>query len=203
MRPTFSRRPASATGSETAADRLDGLRWAHVDVRRAAHGAAELEGRARAAFRARADEWAVRSHQRAAAAQDAGRLATRSSRGRRDRRRGHPPRHDAREARELKPVHPEGTTTAGNAPGVNDGASCVIVTSRSSPSGAVWRSSPRSCRRRTSRTTSLPRAPARAGHRALEKANKSMSEVERVEINEAFSSVALNSTRMLMQTRRS
>jgi acetyl-CoA C-acetyltransferase len=43
----------------------------------------------------------------------------------------------------------------------------------------------------------LARTPARAGHKALEKAGKSMDDVKRVEINEAFSSVALNSTRLL------
>ena len=43
----------------------------------------------------------------------------------------------------------------------------------------------------------LARTPARAGHIALEKAGKSIGDVKRVEINEAFSSVALNSTRML------
>ena len=43
----------------------------------------------------------------------------------------------------------------------------------------------------------LARTPARAGHLALEKAGKSIDDVKRVEINEAFSSVALNSTRML------
>src|SRR5438132_346676 len=77
------------------------------------------------------DAWAVRSHQRAAAAQEAGRfedeivpvgdfVADESIR--RDT--------TLEKLSELKPVFdPEGTTTAGNAPGVNDGASCVVVTS--------------------------------------------------------------------------
>jgi acetyl-CoA C-acetyltransferase len=100
----------------------------------------------------------------------------------------------------LKPVFdPEGTTTAGNAPGVNDGASCVIVASEEF------------ARRRGLPVLAtivaqayvaddfayLARTPARAGHKALEKAGKSMDDVKRVEINEAFSSVALNSTRLL------
>src|SRR3954452_519475 len=77
------------------------------------------------------DSWAARSHARAAAAQDAGRfdaelvpvgeLAADES-GRRDT--------TAERLAALKPVFdPEGTTTAGNAPGVNDGASCVVVCS--------------------------------------------------------------------------
>jgi acetyl-CoA C-acetyltransferase len=147
------------------------------------------------------DAWAYRSHQRAADAQDEGRFGdeivpvgdvTTDESVRRDT--------TLEKLAELKPVFdPEGTTTAGNAPGVNDGASCVIVTSEEF------------ARRRGLEVLAtivaqayvaddfayLARTPARAGHRALEKAGKSMSDVKRVEINEAFSSVALNSTRML------
>src|SRR5947208_5875777 len=74
------------------------------------------------------DAWAYRSHQRAAAAQDAGRFddeivpvgeITADEGIRRD--------PTLAKLSELKPVFdPEGTTTAGNAPGVNDGASCVV-----------------------------------------------------------------------------
>src|ERR671934_190350 len=100
----------------------------------------------------------------------------------------------------LKPVFdPEGTTTAGNAPGVNDGASCVVVTSEE----YALRRGLTVLARIVSQAyvaddfAYLARTPARAGHRALEKAGKSIGDVKRVEINEAFSSVALNSTRML------
>src|SRR4029450_6522283 len=77
------------------------------------------------------DEWAYRSHQRAAAAQDAGRFDDEivavgdvaADEGiRRDT--------TLETLAALQPVFdPDGTTTAGNAPGVNDGASCVIVCS--------------------------------------------------------------------------
>src|SRR3989440_3522023 len=77
------------------------------------------------------DAWAYRSHQRAAAAQDAGRFddeivpvgdVVADESIRRDT--------TLERLSELAPVFdPEGTTTAGNAPGVNDGASCVIVCS--------------------------------------------------------------------------
>jgi acetyl-CoA C-acetyltransferase len=43
----------------------------------------------------------------------------------------------------------------------------------------------------------LARTPAKAGTKALEKAGKRIDDVERVELNEAFSSVVLNSTKML------
>jgi acetyl-CoA C-acetyltransferase len=43
----------------------------------------------------------------------------------------------------------------------------------------------------------LARTPAKAAAIALERAGKSIDDVERVEINEAFASVASNSTRLL------
>jgi acetyl-CoA C-acetyltransferase len=147
------------------------------------------------------DAWAYRSHERAVAAQDAGRFA--------DElvavdglEADESPRRDTSPAQlaALKPViDPEGTTTAGNAPGVNDGASCVIVASEE------W------ARRRgieplatilaqgyvADEFAYLARTPARAGAMALDRAGKTIDDVERVEINEAFSSVAWNSTKLL------
>lgn len=147
------------------------------------------------------DAWAYRSHQRAAAAQDAGRFEDElvpvgdvaADEGiRRDT--------TLEKLASLQPVFdPEGTTTAGNAPGVNDGASCVVVCSEEF------------ARRRGLEPLAtilaqayvaddyayLARTPARAGEQALAKAGKEMADVDRVEINEAFASVAKNSTGML------
>ena len=115
------------------------------------------------------DEWAYRSHQRAAAAQDEGRFAdeivavgdvTADEGVRRDT--------TLEKLAALKPVFdPEGTTTAGNAPGVNDGASCVIVCSedvRGAARPRAARDHPRAGLRR--RRLRLPRAHAGAGGRA-------------------------------------
>jgi len=147
------------------------------------------------------DAWALRSHQRAAAAQDAGRFAdelvpvgevTADEAVRRDT--------SLEKLAALEPVlDPEGTVTAGNAPGVNDGASCVIVCSEEL------------ARRRNLEPLAtivsqgyvadefawLARTPANAGRQALAKAGKSVGDVERIEVNEAFCSVALNSLAML------
>jgi acetyl-CoA C-acetyltransferase len=147
------------------------------------------------------DSWSVRSHERAAAAQDAGTFddelvpvgdVAADESVRRDT--------TFEKLSALKPVFdPEGTTTAGNAPGVNDGASCVVVCSEE------W------ARRRGLEPLAtivaqgyvaddfayLARTPARAGAIALERAGKTIDDVERVEINEAFASVAWNSTKML------
>jgi acetyl-CoA C-acetyltransferase len=147
------------------------------------------------------DAWAYRSHKRAAAAQDAGRFADEivpvggvaADEGiRRDT--------SLESLARLKPVFdPEGTTTAGNAPGVNDGASCVIVVSEefARRRGLEVLATIVSQAYVADDFAYLARTPARAGRRALEKAGKSIEDVKRVEINEAFSSVALNSTRLL------
>jgi acetyl-CoA C-acetyltransferase len=147
------------------------------------------------------DAWAYRSHQRAAAAQDAGRFEDEivpvgdvavDEGIRRDT--------TLEKLAALEPVFdPEGTTTAGNAPGVNDGASCVIVCAEDF------------ARRRGLEPLAtivaqgyvaddfayLARTPALAAEQALARAGRKMADVKRVEVNEAFASVAKNSTRML------
>jgi acetyl-CoA C-acetyltransferase len=100
----------------------------------------------------------------------------------------------------LKPVFdPEGTTTAGNAPGVNDGAGCVVVTSEefARRRGLEILATIVSQGYVADEFAYLARTPAKAGAIALEKAGKTIDDVERVELNEAFSSVVLNSAAML------
>ena len=101
---------------------------------------------------------------------------------------------------QLKPVFdPEGTTTAGNAPGVNDGASCVVVTSEefAKRRGLEILATIVAQGYVADDFAYLVRTPANAAAIALGKAGKSIEDVERVEINEAFASVSLNSTRLL------
>ncbi|HET6623903.1 MAG TPA: acetyl-CoA C-acetyltransferase [Gaiellaceae bacterium] len=147
------------------------------------------------------DEWALRSHQRAAAAQDEGRFddeivpvgeVTADEGIRRDT--------TLEKLAALQPVFdPEGTTTAGNAPGVNDGASCVIVCSDelAARRGLEPLATILAQGYVADDFAYLARTPARAGEQALARAGKTIGDVKRVEINEAFSSVAKNSTRML------
>ena len=140
------------------------------------------------------DAWAARSHDRAAAAQDAGRFddelvavgdVTADESIRRDT--------TVEKLSALKPVFdPEGTTTAGNAPGVNDGASCVIVCSEewAKTRGLEPLATIVSQGYVADDFAYLARTPAKAGAIALQRAGKSIGDVKRVEINEAFSSVA-------------
>jgi acetyl-CoA C-acetyltransferase len=147
------------------------------------------------------DRWALRSHERATRAIDnglfedeiipVGEVTTDEG-----------PRRDTslEKLAALKPVFdPEGTTTAGNAPGVNDGAGAVIVTSEefARRRGLEMLATIVSQAYVADDFAYLARTPAKAGGRALEKAGKTIDDVERVELNEAFSSVVLNSSRML------
>ncbi len=147
------------------------------------------------------DRWALRSHERAAAAQDAGRFGdeivpvgdvTADESVRRDT--------TYEKLAALKPAFDaEGTTTAGNAPGVNDGASCVVVCSEefAKRRGLEVLATVLAQGYVADDFAFLARTPAKAGAMALERAGKKIGDVDRVEINEAFASVASNSTRML------
>src|SRR5947208_4053882 len=130
------------------------------------------------------DSWAYRSHQRAAEAQDAGRFddeivpvgdVTADESIRRDT--------SLDSLAKLKPVFdPEGTTTAGNAPGVNDGASCVVVVSEdfARRRGLEILATILSQAYVADDFAYLVRTPARAGSRALEKAGRAIEDVKRV-----------------------
>jgi acetyl-CoA C-acetyltransferase len=178
---------------------FDGLTDAYDQLHMVQHNS--LVSRELGISREEQDAWALRSHQRAAAAQDEGRYEDEivpigdiaADEGiRRDT--------TAESLAKLKPVFdPEGTTTAGNAPGVNDGASCVVVTSEefAQRRGLEVLATIVSQGYVADEFAYLVRTPARAAAVAFEKAGKSIGDVKRVEINEAFSSVALNSTRLL------
>jgi len=147
------------------------------------------------------DEWALRSHQRAVAAGESGKFADElvSVDG---VEADEAPRADTslEKLASLKPVFdPEGTTTAGNAPGVNDGAGALVVTSEAfaQKRGLEILATIVSSAYIADEYAYLARTPAKAAARALDKAGKTIDDVERVEINEAFSSVTVNSVKML------
>jgi acetyl-CoA C-acetyltransferase len=147
------------------------------------------------------DEWALRSHQRAVTAIDEGRFADEIVPVG-DLAVDEGPRRETslEKLAALKPVFdPEGTTTAGNAPGVNDGAGALVVTSEelARQRGLEPLATILSQGYVADEFAYLARTPAGAGKVALEKAGKKIADVKRVEVNEAFCSVAVNSVRML------
>ena len=147
------------------------------------------------------DAWAARSHERAAAAQDAGRFDDEIvPAGELSADEGIRRDTTLEKLASLKPIFdPEGTTTAGNAPGVNDGASCVIVCSEEYARSRGLEPLATIIGQATVADdfAYLARTPAKAGALALDQAGRVTADLARVEINEAFASVASNSTRML------
>jgi acetyl-CoA C-acetyltransferase len=147
------------------------------------------------------DRWALRSHERAIKAIDEGKLQDEIVPVG-DLMVDEGPRRDTsyEKLAKLQPVFdPEGTTTAGNAPGVNDGAAALVVTSEDfarrrglEPLAAIIAQA-----YVADDFAYLARTPAKAGKAALGKAGKAIDDVERVELNEAFSSVVLNSAKLL------
>jgi len=155
------------------------------------------------------DRFAERSHRLAAEATDAGRLAeeivgvtVKSRKGETTVETDEAIRPDTtiETLAALKAIGgPDATHTAGNAPGVNDGAGAIVVASEE------W--AQREGKTPLARILSygtvaddfpyLAKTPANAAKQALEKIGKSPEEVDLWEINEAFASVALNSVRML------
>jgi acetyl-CoA C-acetyltransferase len=147
------------------------------------------------------DKWALRSHERAVKAIDSGFFADEIAPVG-DVAVDEGPRRDTsiESLAKLKPVFdPEGTTTAGNAPGVNDGAGALVVTSEefAKRRGLEPLATIVSQAYVADDFAYLARTPAKAGKQALGKAGKTIADVERVELNEAFSSVVLNSTALL------
>jgi acetyl-CoA C-acetyltransferase len=159
--------------------------------------------------RADLDRYALRSHELATDAIDDGRLPEEIVPVTiEDRKKGEVevevdegPRSDAslEAMSRLKPLSEGGSHTAGNSPGVNDGAAALVLASEE------WaRHSGKEILARIVATGAvaddfayLARTPANATKVALEKAGLSIEDIDLFEINEAFASVALNSMRML------
>jgi acetyl-CoA C-acetyltransferase len=93
----------------------------------------------------------------------------------------------------------DATHTAGNAPGVNDGAGAIVVASEewAEKNGKTPLARILSYGTVADDFPYLAKTPANASKLALEKIGKSPEDVDLWEINEAFASVALNSVRML------
>ena len=159
--------------------------------------------------RADQDAFAVRSQARAAAAQASGRFDYEITPVTIPQRKGDPvvvsrdehPRATSLEVlAALKPiVRPDGTVTAGNASGVNDGAAALIVASEA----AIVRYglTPRARVVATAVAGVPPRimgiGPAPATERVLAKAGLSLKDIDVIELNEAFASQALAVLRQL------
>jgi acetyl-CoA C-acetyltransferase len=155
------------------------------------------------------DRFAERSHRLAAEATDDGRLAEeivgvtiKSRKGETTVEADEAIRPDTtlETLAKLKAIGGEDAThTAGNAPGVNDGAGAIVVASEewARSEGKTPLARILSYGTVADDFRYLAKTPANAAKQALDKIGKSPEDVDLWEINEAFASVALNSMRML------
>ena len=156
------------------------------------------------------DEWSVRSHQRAQRAWDEGTMAGEVVAVTLPQRRGQPVAVERDEG--IRPdatleslgrlpaaFKKDGTITAGNASQISDGAAAVVVMSkeRAAKLGVEPLAEVVAHGMSAERYAWLHTVPALALSAALKKAGLEPSDLELVEINEAFAAVALNATRML------
>jgi acetyl-CoA C-acetyltransferase len=158
--------------------------------------------------RADLDKFALRSHQLAVQATDEGRLAEEiapvtvsSKKGDTTVETDEGPRSEAtlETLAKLKPMSEGGSHTAGNSPGVNDGAGALVLASEewAKANDREWLATIVAQAAVADDFAYLARTPAKATELALEKAGLGIDDIDLFEINEAFASVALNSMRML------
>ena len=159
--------------------------------------------------RADMDRWALRSHQRTIAATDEGRLPEEIVPVTVESRKGdtvvevdEAPRRDTTLERLAKLPGlsgPEGSHTAGNSPGVNDGGGALVLASEewASANGKEVLGTIIAQAAVADDFAYLARTPANAAKKALDKAGLQPGDIDLWEINEAFASVTLNSMRML------
>ena len=186
----------------------DGL-WCAFDDHHMGEGTDEMNAELGIA-REEQDAWAARSHHRAHAAWEEGRMSDEvvsvEVQGRTgdivvvDRDEGIRPESSAEALAGLPPAFSEhGTVTAGNASQISDGACAVVVTSVEAAGRLGLRPVAEIVAHGMSadRYPSLQTVPAIAMERALKKSGSSAADLELIEINEAFAAVSLHASRML------
>ncbi|QSS99873.1 acetyl-CoA C-acetyltransferase [Pontibacillus sp. ALD_SL1] len=152
------------------------------------------------------DEWAYRSHQRAVKAMEEGKLADEITKVEVPQRKGDPvvveqdeaPRKDTsvEALAKLRPVFdPTGTITAGNAPGVNDGAGAMLLMSDeyANENGYTPLATVIGHAEVAVEAQDFPETPGRVINAILKKTGKSIDEIDLFEVNEAFAAVSLAS----------
>lgn len=155
------------------------------------------------------DAWAARSHQRALAAIDAGKFAEEIVSVAIPQRKGEPvvvsvdeaPRADTilETLASLRPAFDkDGTITAGNAPGINDGACALVLMSeeRALKEGRTPLATIVAHAEIGVAPEDFPQTPGLVINKLLEKSGKTLADIDLVEINEAFAAVALVSNQL-------
>lgn len=152
------------------------------------------------------DEWSYRSHQRSIAAIEAGKFKDEIVPVEVPQRKGNPivvdtdegPRADTslEVLAKLKPAFgPDGTITAGNAPGINDGAGALVLMSeeRALAEGKEVMATIVGHAAIAIEGHRFPETPGIVINELLKKTGKTVDDISVFEINEAFAAVALAS----------
>ncbi|MEC2157989.1 acetyl-CoA C-acetyltransferase [Virgibacillus halodenitrificans] len=152
------------------------------------------------------DEWSYRSHQRAGEAIETGKFAEEIVPLEVPQRKGDPivvdtdeaPRKDTsvEKLAKLKPAFdPNGTITAGNAPGVNDGACAFVVMSdgKARELGKEPMATVLGHAEVAVEAKDFPQTPGLVINKLLEKTGHKKEDIDLFEINEAFAAVSLAS----------
>jgi 3-oxoadipyl-CoA thiolase len=166
--------------------------------------AAEINGRDYGIAREAQDEFALESHRRAIAARDEGRFKDEIVAVEIPQRKGdpvvvdsdEPPRPDTTLERlaALKPAFlADGSITAGNSSGINDGAAAVLLASQETVAAQGWKPLARIV---TSAVAGVePKrmgiGPVFATRTALKRAGLEVSDIDLIELNEAFAAQSL------------
>lgn len=181
----------------------DGLWCPHYNVHMAVHGG--TVALKNGITRQMQDEWAVESQKRASLAEQDGKnvreiVAVETHDGKKvDKDEAPRPDTTLEALMRLKPLFSkENTVTAGNAPGVNDGASANILMSED---GAAKRGIPAEaiilghamC---SEDPANIATAPGHAIQKLLKKCQLSVDDIDLFEINEAFAAVTLLSAKI-------
>jgi acetyl-CoA C-acetyltransferase len=155
------------------------------------------------------DLWALGSHKKYFKAFEAGKYKDEISPLEIPQKNGDPavmasdesPRRDTsiEQLRKLKPVYGGKTVTAGNAPGLNDGSSALLLMSRETQEkmGFERLATIVSYANMAGDPLASPYMPAQAITKALSRASVGMKDLKRIEINEAFAATPLVSTKVL------
>lgn len=152
------------------------------------------------------DEWAYTSHQRTVTAVETGKLAEEIVAVEIKGRKGEVTRIDQDEAprkdtsfeklAKLKPVfNVDGTITAGNAPGINDGAAALVLMSeeRAAKEGKQPLATIVAHTAIAVEAKDFPKTPGLVINELLKKTGKVVADIDLFEVNEAFAAVALAS----------
>ena len=188
---------------------LDGL-WCAFDAVHMGAGTENYVGQVGNISREAQDEFAAKSHERAAAAQKEGRFADEITPVEIAQRKGDPIVIDSDEGvrpgttteslSKLRPAFSkDGTITAGNASPISDGGAAVIVASRAAAEklGLTPLAELVGFGMVAGPDTSLLHQPSNAIKRALERSQLSLGDIDLFELNEAFAAVGLASMKDL------